>query len=263
MNNNLKSIIKATFAASALGAGVANAGLVAVLVGDAQIKLVDSEKGMVVGEASVTDMHGPILGIDVRPSNGQLYAVFADGVVATVDPMSGKAAKASELAMKLPEGVTATVDFNPKADRLRLMGNDGTNLRVNVDDGAVTQDGTLSFASGDMHAGETPNIVAGAYTNAVPAPETTALYDIDATIVALIKQDPPNDGVLNAVGKLGAGIDMGVGFDIQTDAQGRNWAWMMSGNTLYSVDLGTGAASEAGRIQGLSGMAIRDIAVLP
>src|SRR2546430_13424484 len=35
-------------------------------------------------------------------------------------------------------GVTVTVDFNPVADRLRVMGSDGTSLRVNVDDGKAT-----------------------------------------------------------------------------------------------------------------------------
>jgi hypothetical protein len=54
-----------------------------------------------------------------------------------------------------------------------------------------------------MHKGETPKIVAGAYTNSIKGAKETTLYDIDATIGGLIKQAPPNDGVLNAVGKLG------------------------------------------------------------
>ena len=83
------------------------------------------------------------------------------------------------------------------------MGSDGTNLRVNVDDGKTTVDGKLKFAETDMHKGETPMIVAGAYTNSVKGTKETALYDIDGKIGALIKQAPPNDGVLGAVGKLG------------------------------------------------------------
>ena len=101
------------------------------------------------------------------------------------------------------------MDFNPVADRLRLMSNDGTNLRVNVDDGKVTTDGSHKFADSDMHKGEKPNIVAGAYINSVKGAKETALYDIDATIGALIKQAPPNDGMLNAVGKLGVKVDDG------------------------------------------------------
>ena len=47
------------------------------------------------------------------------------------------------------------------------MGADGMNLRANVDDGKVTKDGDHKYADGDMHKGEKPNIVAGAYTNSV------------------------------------------------------------------------------------------------
>ena len=99
------------------------------------------------------------------------------------------------------------MDFNPVADRLRVIGSDGTNLRANVDDGKVTTDGALKFAETDMHKGEKPNVVAGAYTNSFKGAKETALYDIDATIGALFKQAPPNDGVLNAVGKLGVKAD--------------------------------------------------------
>src|SRR5829696_5404805 len=64
------------------------------------------------------------------------------------------------------------------ADRLRVIGADGTNLRINVDDGAVTKDGNLKFADTDMHKGETPKVVAGAYSNSLKSTKETALYDI-------------------------------------------------------------------------------------
>ena len=44
------------------------------------------------------------------------------------------------------------------------------------------------------------------------------LYDIDGTIGALIKQAPPNDGVLNAVGKLGVKADKAA-FDRLSDGK--------------------------------------------
>ena len=40
---------------------------------------------------------------------------------------------------------TVTVDFNPVADRLRVIGSDGTNLRANVADGKVVTDGALKL----------------------------------------------------------------------------------------------------------------------
>ena len=79
----------------------------------------------------------------------------------------GKATTKSKLDTTLAKGVVATVDFNPAADRLRVMGSDGMNLRANVDDGKVTKDGDHKYAEADMHKGEKPNIVAGAYTNSV------------------------------------------------------------------------------------------------
>src|SRR4029079_7047624 len=131
----------------------------------------------------------------------------------------------------LKPGTVATIDFNPVADRMRLIGNDGTNLRANVDDGKVTVDGSLKFAETDMHKGERPNVVAGAYINSVKGAKETALYDIDGTIGGLLKQAPPNDGILAAVGKLGIKADK-VAFDIWSDGT-KNEAWLMMGDTLY------------------------------
>jgi Domain of unknown function (DUF4394) len=45
------------------------------------------------------------------------------------------------------------------------MGSDGTSLRVNVDDGKTTVDGSHKYKDGDANAGKTPKVVAGAYTN--------------------------------------------------------------------------------------------------
>jgi hypothetical protein len=53
-----------------------------------------------------------------------------------------------------------TVNFNPAADRLRVISNTGQNLRINVDTGATITDGTINLATG------TAAVVAGAYTNA-------------------------------------------------------------------------------------------------
>lgn len=87
------------------------------------------------------------------------------------------------------------------------------NLRANVDDGKVTKDGDHKYADADMHKGEKPNIIAGAYTNSIKGAKETALFNIDGTISGLIKQAPPNDGVLGALGKLGIKADKAA-FDI-------------------------------------------------
>jgi hypothetical protein len=92
------------------------------------------------------------------------------------------------------------------------------------------------------------------------AKETT-LYDIDGSIGGLLKQAPPNDGVLGAVGKLGLAAKS-IAFDIETSASGDNTAWLVADGELHSVDLATGRATSAGKIPKLP-KDVRDIAVLP
>src|ERR1700693_3741042 len=180
-----------------------------------------------------------LVGIDVRPADNMLYGVTDHGCIVTTDPKTGAVTQKAELSTKPAAGVVLTVDFNPVADRLRIIGSDGMNLRVNVDDGKVTVDGGLKFADTDMHKGEKPNIVAGAYINSVKGAKETALYDIDGTIGALFKQAPPNDGILAAVSKLGVKATT-VAFDIWSDGNGKNDAWLLVGDWLHSVDLATG-----------------------
>lgn len=231
------------------------------LVADKTLVMFDTDEPKVseIIEVSGVDR---LLGIDVRPADGMLYGVAADGSIVTIDTSSGEASVKSKLSQMLPDGVDAVVDFNPAADKLRLMGTDGTNLRVNVDDGAVTVDGSLAYDAADMHAGEAPAIVAGAYTNSIGKPEKTALYDIDATIVALIQQTSPNDGTLAAVGKLGIEGADAYALDISSTADLTNTAYLVAGSTVYKVDLTSGTATAGGDISGADG-AIRDIAILP
>lgn len=253
-------VLLAATAAVLMTSAAASAAQVAALVGNDTIAWIDTAQNKATGTTTVTGISGALVGIDVRPADGMLYGVVDDGTVITIG-RDGKATMKSKLETMVAKGQAVTIDFNPAADRLRLIGTDGTNLRANVDDGKVTKDGNLKFADTDMHKDEKPNVVAGAYINAVRGARETTLYDIDATIGALLKQVPPNDGVLSAVGKLGIKIDK-VAFDISSDGNGRNDAWLMAGETLYSVDLATGKATESARISGVNGT-VRDIAILP
>jgi DNA-binding beta-propeller fold protein YncE len=253
-----------TLAAALLGSvalgSTAQAQTVAALVGDNTLAIVDVAGKKIDKTVQVQGLSGRLLGIDVRPADGMLYGLVADGTVVTIDPASGKATQKSKLEAMLPAGTMATVDFNPAADRLRVIGSDGTNLRANVDDGKVTKDGQLKFAEGDMHKGKSPKIVAGAYTNSMKGAKETTLYDIDAT-GAVVKQAPPNDGVLNSVGMLGMGAEMAA-FDIVSDGNGGNEGWLMAGDTLYKVDLTSGKGSSVAKITGVTGV-VRDIAAMP
>ena len=248
--------------AATLPALPANAAMLVALTGDDRLVTVDTETRAATGSAVVAGVDGRLLGIDVRPADGKLYGLFVDGTVATIDPAGGTASPVAVLKTVPAAGATATVDFNPAADAMRIMGSDGSNLRTKIAGGAVTEDGRHAFAAGDAGRSGSPRIVAGAYTNAYAGTQATALYNVDGAAGALVRQDPPNDGTLKTVGKLGVAPDATVGFDIQSDGRGGNRGWLVSGGTLHEVDLETGAASPVGRIEGLEG-SVRDIAVLP
>lgn len=248
--------------ALAVSAAAANAATVVALAGDRTLVTVDTAAGAVTGTATVSGVEGRLFGIDVRPSDGKLYGLFEGGTVATIDPATGAATAVDTLKMVPPVDATVTVDFNPAADAMRIMGSDGTSLRTKFAQGAVTEDGRHAFKEGDMHVGATPNIVAGAYTNSYAGTEKTALYNVDGTLGALVLQDPPNDGTLSSVGMLGVELDDAIAFDIASDGQGGNEAWLMSGGNLYAVNLETGAATQEKSISGVEDT-VRDIAIMP
>ncbi len=234
----IKSTLLATVAALAL-AGAAQAQTAAALMGDNQIAHIDMKTLKVTKTVTVTGLPGRITGIDVRPADGMIYALAEDGTVATLDAATGKATVKTKLETMLAKGVAGAVDFNPVADRMRIIGADGTSLRANVDDGKVVVDGKLKFKEGDANAMKTPNIVAAAYVNAMKGAKETTLYDIDLT-GAYARQAPPNDGILNTLGTTGIGGKT-VAFDVMTDASGMNTGVVLSGKTAYSIDLATGA----------------------
>ncbi len=89
----------------------------------------------VTATVMVKGLGAPLAGIDVRPADGMLYGLQRDGQIVTIDMKSGQATMKSKLDQMLPAGVALTVDFNPVADRMRVVGADGINLRITVDDG--------------------------------------------------------------------------------------------------------------------------------
>ena len=260
----MQTVKIAMIASTALFAAT-SAGFAAPLVGltgDKTLVMLDTDNLAAGGTVEVTGVDR-LVGIDWRPANNTLIGVTAENTIVTIDPMTGEATELSTMDTPLDIGdAPVVVDFNPMADRLRYM-TGTTNHRVNVDTGEVTVDGELTFDAAEMHAGETPAIVAAAYINSHGKPEVTAMYNVDATIGALIQQTSPNDGTLAAIGTFGIAEPAETyAFDVQTTEDGTNTAWLVNGATLYTVDLETGAATEAGAISGVEG-AIRDIAVMP
>jgi hypothetical protein len=255
---NRKSLIAAAIVAGSIGfASAASAQSIVALIGNNTLTVVDFKARKATSTVQVKGVQ--LIGIDVRPADGMLYGVTATGQIGTLDPKTGVFTKKSDLSEKLKPGVAATIDFNPAADRLRVMASDGTSHRVNVDDGKVTVDGSHKYADGDAQKGKTPRVVAGAYSNSVKGTKETTLYNVDAANGNLVRQAPPNDGVLNTIGSLGIKLNGPVAFDIVATGEGQNDAWLWNAGTLYKVDLKTGKATAAGALP-LKG--VTDIAYL-
>lgn len=198
----------------------------------------------------VKGVRGTLVGIDCRPSDGRLYGLGTTYDVYTIDPATGAATTVSTLTTPFDGGARSGVDFNPQADRLRLVAASGQNLRVNVTMGATATDTALAYAAGDANHGLRPGVTAAAYANNRPGAPTTRLFDIDAELDVLALQEPPNDGVLVTVGPLGADAGSRAGFDIVTDAAGADRAFAAWAGTVYAIDLQTGAARPLGAIAG-------------
>lgn len=223
---------------------------------------IDGQKARASKPIPIKGVEGTVVGVDVRPSNGKLYALTLSGGLYTVDPKTGMATLASQLNQAVNTGLNPVVDFNPVADRLRVLGVDGASYRINVDSGMVTVDGTLKYDPADAAAGKVPLVQAGAYSNSFAGTKETGLYDIDSTLGTFLVQAPPNDGILKTRGALGAKLASPIAFDIVADGAGGNLGYLVSGKSLYTVDIATGKATKKADLKGLSGV-LRDIAALP
>ncbi|MEO3472332.1 DUF4394 domain-containing protein [Roseomonas sp. CAU 1739] len=232
------------------------------LTADNALVVIDSETRRAAAPIRITGTDGRVLGIDQRPQDGRLYGVTERGQIVTIDIANGRATQVSRLNTAFESGGRAVVDFNPVANRLRVMGMSGVNLRVNVETGEAVTDGTLKYAAGTPLAETTPRVVAGAYTNSMTGARATALYTIDTLTRRLNLQAPPNDGVQQPRGEVAAMLPAGVAFDILPDGQGGNTTFLLAGGTLHSVNLETGAATASGPVTGLPAAEVIDIAAM-
>lgn len=243
-----------------LAAGTASAAQLLALGADGMLHKIDTD-ALIVTASMPVDGASDLRGIDVRPANGMLYALGGGNQLYTIDMKTGKATAGAELQKSLPGSTHAVVDFNPVADRLRLLAADGTNFRVNVETGEVATDGSVAYAEGVAGPDMMQEVVAGAYTNSYAGTEKTELFTVDLTTGMLMLQNPPNDGVQQPVGELAKGLDAAA-MDIVGDGMGGNTAYVLTGMTLHTVDLKTGAPTPLGDIADLPA-GIIDIAVLP
>jgi Domain of unknown function (DUF4394) len=248
----------ATFAATS----ASSAELLAGIAANDRLVLFSSaapEDAMVV-QVSGLQPGEQILGLDVRPATGQLYALGSSSRLYTVDFLTGEATVVGGAPFATPlQGTKFGFDFNPTVDRIRIVSNTGQNLRAHPVTGAVVAvDGNILYATNDVAAGTTAMVVGSAYINNDNDPATgTVLYNLDAARGTLVTQIPPNNGVLNTVGVLGVDFTDVAGFDV-AGSDGTAYASLVTadqpGNSarasLYTINLATGAATLIGQIGG-------------
>jgi hypothetical protein len=254
-----------------------------------------------------------LVGLDVRPNTGQLYAlgynntagaspnaqlysISISGSAATATPVGssitlnlGTSARTDLNGYNLVIGVG--FDFDPRADRIRVTGQNGMNYRLNPVTGQLVTDSPLVYAtSGNaVTPPTTPDIGAVAYTGSALGLTGTALYDVDQTpnngILAtqsIVANANTTNGTLTAISKLtltstkgsyGIG-DSNFDVDIYTDPSiKQNTAYLLEltgptagsvgSSNLYTLNLANGNATLLGNIIGGTPIRIINIAAAP
>lgn len=200
-----------------------------------------------------------LVGIDFRVARGLLYALSAGGRLYTLDPATAQLTPVGGATPIALSGRAIGFDFNPAADRIRVVGDDGGNLRLHPDTGAVAAaDPAVAYAPGDVAHGQAPQLAGAAYTYNKRDDKLTTNYAIDRARGTLVTQGTvegarpavsPNTGRLFTVGPLGTGPVDDAAFDIADVDNTALAALRHHGRTrLHQVDLSTGRSRDLGPI---------------
>ena len=225
-----------------------------------------------------------LVGIDFRSGSGELYAVGTLNNVYTFDPFTLDATLVGNFADEINDdpagpgalsGNSFAFDFNPalagangepRGTFARIISDTDSNRVINGITGEYLGGAKTDvfFNAGDANEGATPNILGIAYTNSTFAPSSTLQYGIDSTLGALATV-ANNAGTLDTVGDLNVDFNGDVGFDISGVTNTAYAALSLDGaaSSLYTIDLGTGAASLVpGGTIGFAGSNIRSLTVI-
>ena len=241
------------------------------------ISFASTAPGVIQTTAQITGLQGSemIVGLDFRPANGTLFAIGGSSRIYTINPVTGAATQVGTGATN-PQlmGAGFGFDFNPVPDRIRIVSNSTNNLRFNPDTGASAvmgggADTSVAYAPNDSGAGMTPVITGSAYDNSFVGSMSTTLYGIDTMRDVLVTQGSPggmpaspNGGQLFTIGMLGVDASADNGFDIADLTNNAYAAFNVGGvPQLFTINLGTGAATMVGNIGPMGAETIRGIAV--
>ena len=202
------------------------------------------------------------VGIDLRPGDNKIYGVTLSNKIYTVNEVTGVASFVVGLSANVINPTLGYgMDFNPSADftggsSLRLVSSAGSNFAINAGTGVVGN------PASNIGMGYTGVAYSNAVTLPTSAPASTQLYYINSNAGTLsVATSAFNAPTINLVGNLGVDVLKANGFELLADGQAfaafnvDNGSSLVTG--LYSVNLGTGAASLIGSYNGtLSGLTI-------
>jgi hypothetical protein len=190
---------------------------------------------------TITNVQGAVLGIDIRPADGKLYALANEGgSLYTINPADASATLVSNLSPAIGSGGSNKIvfDFNPVADAIRLISPNGQNYAV-VKDAAgvfntvVVQTPVFFSNPFDIWFNTPPGLYMGAYTNNLNGAPSTLFYGFEGNggFFVTIEDRAPSGSSNTGGGRLrtiGSVFDGGFqllgfnrlnGIDIVTDPQ--------------------------------------------
>lgn len=209
-----------------------------------------------------------LVGIDFRVARGELYGLSSVGRLLIIDTKTAQARAVGNAPPVVLSGTRFGFDFNPVADRVRVVSDSGQNLRLHPDTGAVAAtDPALAGPAGNPEI----RIAGAAYTYNKHNDKLTTNYALDIARGWLVTQgsiegrEPvvsPNTGRIADVGALGTGAVDDAAFDIADIGNTALAALRQGGRTrLYTVDLASGKATLLGSVG--DGSALRGLAIAP
>ncbi len=283
-----------TFGFATPDLGKPGTGLILLTEANQLVFLTDSAPTQISPPLSITgiDAADQLVAIDVRPMNQQLYGLGINTTADTVQlyciaPQTGWATKVGTANGMVTTGGTKIeldalrygIDFNPSADRLRVVNSSSLNFRINPTTGlCVDTDGNSGNGTnpdGTINGGTT-SVDEVAYTNNVPENgNVTTLYALDSATDGLYIQTPPNNGTetlklsikvegIPLLFENVRGFDIPVGVNVAASntavtGSGYGYAVLEAGTRrLYRINLATGDAT---LLSVPAGVSIRSMAV--
>jgi hypothetical protein len=224
-----------------------------------KLVLFDSEKPYdFTNSSTITGLqpNESVVAIDFRPATLQLYALGSSSRLYVLNTTTGAATQVGTGPFQtVLTGTSFGFDFDPVADRARVVSNSHQNLLLHPDTGAVAAVyEPTAYAPGDVNAGVLSEVTGLAYSNNVAGATSTTLYGFDFHYpTTLVKFDPLDSGKLKTVWTLqisspDALFDKFAAFDISDTGMAYlslAYVDMDSGpeRGFYSLDVQSGTAN--------------------